>query len=334
MSLEADAIVDRRRLKRKLTFWRIIAFVILVAALLAAGAGMGAFDSTTKRTPHIARIAIDGVITDDRRKIDMIDKVANSKAVKGVILSINSPGGTTTGGENLYNALRRLAAKKPMVAEIRTLGASAGYMAALSSDHIFARYNSITASIGVLFQFGNAKKLLDTIGVQMDAVKSAPLKASPDYFSEPTPEAKAMLQSLVNDSYAWFVNLVAERRHMTEDQAKALADGKILSGHQALEKGLVDEIGGEKDALDWLKKKNKLKADLPVVTWEPAPLESSLPFNVKMAKGIGIGLAEGLAGHIEEAKGLILPSLTLDGLVSVWHAPLTESNDTGRGGDQ
>lgn len=334
MSLDADAIVDRRRLRRKLTFWRIAAFVILAVALGAAILAVTGLNAPSRRSAHIARISVEGVILDDRQQLKMIRDISESTAVKGVILSINSPGGSTTGGEALYEALSELAKKKPLVAEIRTVGTSAGYMIALASDHVVARYNSITGSIGVLFQYGNIEKLLTTLGVEMDAVKSSPLKAEPDFYSTTSPEAQQVLETLVGDSYDWFVRLVAERRKLDEPRARELANGAILSGYRAKEAGLIDAIGGEDTAIAWLRTEKGVAADLPVVTWKVPAEQENLPFSMQIGRSLGEGAASTLLNHLSNAKGLISPSLTLDGLVSVWHAPNAAETEARRGGGE
>ncbi|MEM5581510.1 MULTISPECIES: signal peptide peptidase SppA [unclassified Roseibium] len=320
MSVDVDALVDRRRLRRKVTFWRIATFAIVALALIGGLLYVSGVAGLSKRSAHIARIPIEGVILEDRKTLKMIEKISKSDAVKGVVISINSPGGSTTGGEALYEALRGLAEKKPVVAEIRTVGTSAGYMVALAADHIVARYNTITGSIGVLFQFGNIQKLMETIGVKMDAVKSAPLKAEPDFYSQTSPEARAMLETLVMASYDWFVGLVAERRELDLPKAKELADGRILTGHDALSEKLIDAIGGEKIAIDWLVSEKGVAKDLPVVTWTTKENLEELPFSSRISREFGNGVGSALLQPINNAKGLIPRGLTLDGLVSVWQA--------------
>lgn len=335
MTLDVDMLVDRRRMRRKLTFWRAAAFVLIAGGLIGALVYSSGINGPSKRSSHVARLAIDGVILEDRKQLKLIEKISNANAVKGVILSINSPGGSTTGGEALYEALRKLGEKKPLVAEIRTVGASAGYMIALSSDHIVARYNSITGSIGVLFQYGNIAKLLDTVGVEMDAVKSAPLKAEPDFYSKATPEARAVLRDLVTDSYDWFVDLVAERRSLDKQNAISLADGRIYSGHRAMENGLIDAIGGEDVAISWLVAEKSVPKDLPVLNWTVEDESSDLPLQFGFARALGHGVASGLYESTGAAKGLIPWSLTLDGLLSVWQAPeAAREGSTIRGGGQ
>ena len=327
MSVDIDALVDRRRLRRKVTFWRVATFVVIAAALITGILLASGASGLSKRSAHVARIPIEGVIIEDRKTLKMIEKISKSTAVKGVVISINSPGGSTTGGEALYEALRELSEKKPVVAEIRTVGTSAGYMVALSADHIVARYNTITGSIGVLFQFGNIEKLLETVGVEMEAVKSAPLKAEPDFYSQVSPEARAMLQSLVTDSYDWFVGLVADRRALDTAKARELADGRILTGHEALSEKLVDAIGGEKTAISWLETEKGVTKDLPVVTWSTKENLEELPFSSRISREFGKGIGSALLDPINDAKGLIPRGLTLDGLVSVWQASDAADNN-------
>ncbi|TYC49426.1 signal peptide peptidase SppA [Rhodobacterales bacterium] len=320
MPVDVDALVDRRRLRRKLTFWRVATFIVIAAVLIGGMLYLTGVSELSKRSAHIARIPIEGMILEDRKTLKMIERISRSDAVKGVVLSINSPGGSTTGGEALYYALRDLAEKKPLVAEIRTIGTSAGYMVAIASDHVVARYNSITGSIGVLFQYGNVQKLLDTLGVEMDAVKSAPLKAEPDFYSKAPPEAVAMLRSLVMDSYDWFVGLVAERRNLEEPRARELADGRIVTGNKALEAKLIDAIGGEDAAISWLESEKGVAENLPVITWTAKENIEELPFSSRVSRELGKGIGSTLLDPIHQAKGLIPRGIMLDGLVSVWQA--------------
>lgn len=316
MTLTADAIVDRRRTRRKLLFWRVVAVLLLGAALLALVAALGGGFGERRLRDHIARISVTGVILADRDVVEMIETAADDEHVKGVILAVDSPGGSTTGGEALYESLRKLAAKKPMAASVGTLAASAGYMAAIAADHIVAQRTSITGSIGVYFQYGSVVPLLDKIGVAVKTVKSAPLKAEPSPFSDPeVPGAREMIARLVDDTYQWFVDIVAERRGLPRAEALRLADGSIWSGRQALGIKLVDAIGDERTAIAWLEKERGVPADLPVVDWEPREDDSPFGFSAALAA-------------VGRMVGLEFPSLgaapVLDGLVSVWHPQAAE----------
>ena len=190
--------------------------------------------------------------------IELLDKVGKSDQVKAVILDINSPGGTTTGGEAMYDAVRRLAEKKPVVAVCGTLATSAAYIVALATDRIFVYGNTITGSVGVIFQWADVTELLHTLGVKVEEVKSGPLKAVPNPF-EPTDEkGRALAAEMVQEAKVWFVDLVAERRKIDPASVPGLTDGRIYSGRQAVELKLVDQIGDEKAAKSWLQEERNV----------------------------------------------------------------------------
>jgi protease-4 len=312
MTLTADALVDRRRTRRKLVFWRAVAFLLLAVALVAVAARFMGEGLAGKAAPHIARVTVTGVILADRKVEEMLADIAEADAVKGVIVSIDSPGGSTTGGEALYDGLRRIAEKKPTVATVGTLAASAGYMTAIAADHIVAKKTSITGSIGVYFQYGNVAKLLDALGVSVRTVKSAPLKAEPSPFTEPeVPGAREMIARLIDDTYQWFVDIVAERRGLDRAEALRLADGSIFSGRQALDLKLVDAIGDEQTAVAWLEQARKVDKDLPILDWKPETDFEGFGLGSVALAGLGRLLGLDLGGFAGEPA--------LDGLVSVWH---------------
>jgi protease-4 len=322
MSMTADQIVDRRRLRRKVSFWRFIGIVAVVLAvggaiLAAAGGGNGPGGGFVKQA-QIARVSISGFIAEDRDQADMLAKLAKDDAVKGVIIAINSTGGSTTGGEALYENLRKLANAKPTVATIGTVGASAAYMAAIATDHIVARRTSITGSIGVIFEYPEVSQLLDKLGVKVEDIKSAPLKAEPDPFHPTTDEARAVVQSLVNDTFNWFVDIVAERRKLERPLALTYADGRIYTGQQALNLKLVDALGGEEAAIAWLGTKG-VDAKLPVRDWDPQRPGRG-PFSLSAAVLDWFMRTTGLAPAISPAliDRLLPDGLKLDGLLSVW----------------
>lgn len=312
--MDEMAIADRRHLRRKVTFWRVVAVLLLIAAGFAIF--RMAFPSAgTPGRAHIARIDISGIITDDSELLERLDAIAGNDQVKALIVSISSPGGTTYGGERIFNALRKVAEKKPVVSDVRTMAASAGYMIAAAGDMIIAGETSITGSIGVIFQYPQIRPLMDKLGVSLEEIKSSPLKAEPSPFHEAGEDAKSMIRTMIMDSYDWFVDLVAERRKMDRETVLRLADGSIYTGRQALKAGLIDRIGDRQDILAWLETKG-VDRTLPVVDWKARARVS--PFSLA-----------GLARLLETtAYGRLLPlpwgggegseKLFLDGLVSVW----------------
>jgi protease IV len=321
MPLDADQIVDRRRLRRRLSFWRVLAFVLAAAALVTglAATGTSLFET---RTAHVARVSLPSVITDSRDQIELLRRISESGSARALIVVIDSPGGTTAGSEAIFEAIRKVGAEKPVVAQLGTIATSGGYAAAIAADHIVSRRNTITGSIGVLVQWAEVTELLESIGVQMQSIKSDPLKAAPSPFEPASEEARAVVRALVEDSHDWFVDLVAERRGLEPNTARQLSDGRIMTGRQALEAGLVDALGGEDEARNWLAESHNINRDLPVREWRAS---SSLGTGVVGSAAAWIARATGLeplARAIE--RSWALGGAGLDGLVSVWHPQLFE----------
>jgi protease-4 len=315
MPSRADELIDRRHLRRKLTFWRVAAIAIAAVAILAAGSRLYRNDFGAA-ADQIAKVRITGAITQDDDLIHQLEKIRKSPSVKALILEINSPGGTTVGGESLYDEVRRIAAEKPVVAEIETLAASAAYMAASAADHIVAHRTSIVGSIGVLIEYPDVTGLMDKLGIKLEAIKSAPLKAEPSPFNPTTDQERTMVRKLILDSYDWFVGIVAERRKLTHDQALALGDGSIFTGRQGVANKLVDEIGGERQALAWLGTKG-VDPKLKVVEWK-ADESGGWLFSRSAARAVAhwLGVPAEADGLLRRAIG---DGIFLDGLQSVWH---------------
>jgi len=232
---------------------------VLVAALVALhgrGVGLGG--------AHIARLPVNGIITEDRKLATAVDKLADDSSVKALIVAIDSPGGSVAGGESLHDAIARVASKKPVVAVMGGLAASAGYMVALPAERIFARDATLTGSIGVLLEAPEVSGLLAKLGVSAQTVISGPLKDQPSFTHPMSPQGREVLQGLVMDMYEQFVAMVATGRHMDPDKVRQLGDGRAYTGRQALRLGLVDAIGGEHAARAWLASTKGVSDDLPV----------------------------------------------------------------------
>jgi protease-4 len=301
----AHLIPANARLRRSRRLWRVLFFLALIVAVIAAIARFAIPDATPG--DRIARVNINGTIATDPARVRALRELGDNNAVKAVIVAINSPGGTTAGGEELYEGLTALRAKKPVVAVISELGASAAYMTAIAADRIFARRLSIVGSIGVLYQHVDAGKLMSTIGVDLDKVATGPLKAEPDFDEPLQGEVRASLQSLVDDSFQWFVDIVSERRGIPRPDTLALSDGRIVTGRQGVETKLIDAIGGEAEAIAWLSSDRQVNADLPVIDFFPTP------DNNWFSPGRWLGQAARATVGLP-AEGPI----ALDGLVSLW----------------
>lgn len=321
MSLDADAIVDRRRMRRKLTFWRVSALVIALLAIIGTAFVLVPGSRLMPQGAYIARIQVQGLIRGNQDRVEAIARLGRSRA-RAVIVHIDSPGGTTAGSEQLYNALRELQSKKPMVVVVDGLAASGAYIAALSAEHIVAQETSLVGSIGVLFQYPNFTDVLKTIGIKVEEVKSSPLKAAPNGFEPTSPEARAAIEAVVLDSYAWFKGLVKDRRKMDDPLLAQVSDGRVFTGRQAVGLKLVDGLGNEKAALDWLEKEKKVPASTPVRDYSLQPRFSELSFLHVAAwtfEAVGLNV---IAHRIEEWGAVqAVERLNLDGLLALWHPP-------------
>ena len=300
MSLEADYVVDRRRLKRRLSFWRVLAIAILAVVVITSITNF----KLNSNSDYIARLNVTGLIIDDIEREHALKNLKDDEEVLALIVRIDSPGGTVVGGENLYHQLKDLGQEKPVVAVMGSTATSAGYMIALGADHLIAREGSLTGSIGVLLQTADITSLLEKIGIKPEIIKSGPLKAQPNPFEKTTQAARGAIEAVVMDMYAMFVDIVAERRKMSPEAVRALADGRVYSGRQALANGLIDAIGSENEAIDWLRETGKIPANLSV---KDVIIE-------RPGQGWR-ALISTLVG-----KALFSERLSLDGLFSLWES--------------
>ena len=302
MSLDVDLLLDRGRLKRRLVLWRTLAVVAFVIAALTALHGAG----FSGGGPHIARLTVNGIITEDRKLLAALRDVAKDASVRALIVSINSPGGTVAGGEALHRAIKDIAEKKPVVAVMGGLAASAGYMIAMPANRVFARESTVTGSIGVLMETGEVSGLLEKLGVTVEAITSGPLKDQPSLTKPMSAQGRDVLRGVVLDMYDQFVGMVAEGRKMTPDAVRPLADGRVYTGRQALKLGLIDAIGDEQTARAWLASDKDIPATLPVEDVTAGGLTGRM-----------------VAGELAPAldviwKTLISQSVRLDGPWAVW----------------
>jgi protease-4 len=298
VSYDPDALLDRRRLKRRLRIWQGVTLFVALAAVLVFLQSEGELF----REDRIARVYVEGIIVRDDTRSQVLARLAADKSVRGVIVHIDSPGGSVVGGEDLYNGLRDIADKKPVTAVMGTVATSAAYMAGIAADRVWAREGSVTGSIGVILQSANITGLLDRIGVEPVTIKSSELKGTPSPLEPLTKAARAASQEVVLDLYEFFVGIVIERRPLDAATVRVLADGRVYSGRQAVANGLIDAIGGEDDAVSWMVTAQNVPEGLPVVTVKDREDAESVLERIV-----------GLSG-----KSLFSNALTLDGLVSLW----------------
>jgi protease IV len=302
VSFETDLLIDRRRLKRRLVIWRVVAVLAVIAAVLTALRGQGLIG---RPSAHVALLRVDGIITDDPQLDTAVRKVAADPAAKALIIAIDSPGGSVGGGEALHDAIARVAAVKPVAAVMGGLAASAAYMIAVPAQRIFALPGTLTGDIGVFLTTANFSGLLGKLGIDTAVIKSGPLKDVPSLTQPLTPEGQQMLQGIVTNLYDQFVAFVAQGRHMDPAKVRQLADGRPYTGQQALQLGLIDAIGSEPDARAWLATKG---------------VPTTLPVERVSTEGLVGRAVEGSLSPIFNAfwKSLTAQWLTLDAVSHIW----------------
>lgn len=266
MSDLSNNIAVLTHLKDKVHKWKniallggVISFLLLLKMLAGSGNIGGSIDGAGD---YIANIKINNVILEDDYRSEILAEVLKEDSIKAVIVDIDSPGGGIVGSEVLFSELQKIAAKKPLVVVMGSVAASGGYMAAIAADHIIAHNGTLTGSIGVLMQSAEITDLASKIGVKLHTYKSSPLKASPSPFEKANPAADRAINESIKDSAEFFFELVRERRgdKLNKNEIAKIFDGRVFTGRQALQVGLVDEIGGRQQALDYLLQVHKIDA--------------------------------------------------------------------------
>ena len=201
---------------------------------------------------QIARIEVKGAIAADARKhvLEAI-KTIEERGFPALLLRIDSPGGTVGDSQEIYSALKRLRRNVKIVASFGNISASGGVYIGMGAEHIMANPGTITGSIGVILRGNNLERLLEKVGVSFKVIKSGPYKDILAFDRDLTEPEQAILQALIDTSYNQFVHTVAEARDLSVDNVKRFADGRVFTGQQALELGLVDRLGTEEEARRW-----------------------------------------------------------------------------------
>lgn len=287
----------------------IILAVALFTGAMAFFRGLGG-KSKPLTGDKLGLCKIEGVITDAGEVVEFLRELGNDDSVKGVLLRIDSPGGAVAPSQELFQAVRDLAAKKPVVASMGTAAASGGYYAAAPATLIVANSGSITGSIGVRAEYVNLQGLMEKLGLKTDLLASGKLKAAGSPTQPLTPEQRAYLLALIMDLHQQFVADVAEGRKMPLDAVEKIADGRALTGRQALEAGLVDKLGGQQMAMATLREMVKLDDKAGVIEG-PEKKERLLPrlFGASLsalAEGVARALLNETTARSGSAEGLLL----------------------------
>jgi protease-4 len=262
MALTSDTLLERLHLKRQITFWRLCTLALV--AMVALYSVENANTISPVSGDYIARYTVDGMIVDDIKRDKLLKDIEKHDHIKALIVRIDSPGGTAVGGEALFARLKAISAKKPVVSVCRTMCTSAGYMTAIAAPYVVAQESSITGSIGVILQSFEASELATKIGITPITIKSGINKAVPSPAEKLLPEQQAVLQEAINDFFGIFKDMVSKERKLSVEQITSVSDGRIFTGRQALARKLIDKIGGEEEALEWLKNEKKVDITLHV----------------------------------------------------------------------
>ena len=297
--METEKFLDRNRLKKSLTLWRIVGVISITTLIVLI---IGKFNKIIDED-YIAVLNVSNIIADNPDRSKALTKIAENQFAKALIVHINSPGGTVVGGETLHHHLKNVSNNKPVVAVIHDLGTSAAYMAAIASDQIFTRQSSIVGSIGVIVQTTDITAMLENFGIRPEAIKSSPLKAQPNPLEPMNKKVRETTKLLVADIFEMFIDMVVEGRQLDKQKVKLLADGRVFTGRQAVKNGLADAIGGENEAINWLSERKNINDKLPLKLIKVNEYDSFLK-----------KILDNFLGKIS-----ISDRLGLDGLVSLWH---------------
>ncbi|QXK91785.1 signal peptide peptidase SppA [Neoehrlichia mikurensis] len=255
----SDQLVKIEILNSRIKLWRTVSFIVICLSILLVNYVDFSGITNTIGMQYIAQVTINEEISQNDNRYRLLKQLAKNDNAKALILIIDSPGGSVVDSEILYQQIRDIAQKKPVVAVLNNLAASGGYMAAIAADYIIAHSNTLTGSIGVIAQYIGIAPMAKKLGISLKSIKTSELKAAMSYFEELTPNGEKAIQNIVNESYKFFVDLIVHRRKLTKEHVLKVADGRVYTGSQAIKLGLVDRLGGEKDAIEWLKKQHNIK---------------------------------------------------------------------------
>ncbi len=266
---ELDTISFHKRSRRNLKLWRILAVFFFVVILSLIIFDRNFFVAPLSYQNHILRINVEGFIDDNPQLAIELDEIEKNKNIKAILVIIDSPGGTSFGGEFMFRKLNHISSSgTPVVSIIRTIGTSAAYAVALGGDRIFALETSLVGSVGALIRSADLSELYNKIGIKPEIFKSGEFKAIPSPAEKTTIEGIEIIQNSVNEVKNWFVRIIQENREISKQNLYEISKGGIYTGNQGLSINLIDEIGGEKEALIWLKNYKGITEDLPIIDLE------------------------------------------------------------------
>ncbi len=262
--------------RRRLFFWRTISFITVAIIVYLS------FENQEKSSSndYIANYNISGLLISADEIIEDLEELKSNNEVNSIIISVDSPGGTTVSAEEIYLKLKEVSSVKPTAIVMRNIATSGAYLLSLGGDVIFSRENTITGSIGVLLQWARVDEALSKLGIEVNEVKSGKLKAEPDFFGEIDEEAQQVTKEIIDETFEWFIRIVKVERALNPSEIYTISDGRIFTGRQAIELNLVDEIGDKNDAKIWLVENKEIDSNSPIIDYgkskKPSFIELSL----------------------------------------------------------
>lgn len=269
--------------KQSENLWLVIVligggFLMIFAFILVLMLSFIGIETDLSGGPSLGVLEIEGVIEDSKEALEALHEFAMDEDIKGILVRINSPGGSVAPSQEIYSELMKLRGKKPVVASMGSLAASGGYYIACGAERIFASPGTITGSIGVIIQSTYLKDLMKFLKVSPVTYKSGKHKDILSPFRKASVSEKVIIDAMIDDVYDQFLSAVAESRELDKEQLRPIADGRILSGRQALGAKLVDQLGTYRDAVLYLSDKAGLGDD-PKLKY---PKEETLSYIEKM----------------------------------------------------
>ncbi|MBI5050142.1 MAG: signal peptide peptidase SppA [Nitrospirae bacterium] len=240
-------------------FFLLIVFAAVLSLILALAHKVPMGD-------RIALVRVEGVIMDSRDVIEELKEYSDDSAIKAVVIRVDSPGGGVVPAQEIYDEIKRIKSKKKVVVSMGSVAASGGYYIACPADRIVTNPGTLTGSIGVIMEVPNFEGLMNKIGIKTEVIKSGKHKDIVSVFKSIPPEERAILQAVLDDVHEQFIKAVAEGRNMKIEEIKKLADGRIFTGKNAKQLGLVDELGSLEDAIKLAGKISGIKGEPRVVT--------------------------------------------------------------------
>ena len=259
--MKRNEILEKYLSKRSLIVKRFATVLISIILIFSF------FLFTSKKKDFIATISIEGIISNPEDTLNDLENINKSSNAKALLVNINSPGGTFVSSKELYDKIKEISKKIPVVTYMREMATSGGFLVSLASQKIFSNIGTITGSVGVILQTAEITELLEKIGINPIVIKSGKLKATPNPLEVLSENDSRYLNDVIKSMQLEFLSILSENRNIESKTLEIISDGRIFTGKQAKELNLIDFIGSKSDAIRWLKDEAKLPQDIDILDY-------------------------------------------------------------------